>query len=330
MYRLSRLAYRRPAGAGCSSLWKGLTPVHTTRITLGAPRHLATHSPLAVPALTAPEPGHAAQADHLQAVASHLQTSGILKVTLSVADPNSDYLKELLLGLHRHQGHQLPISHSASSGWFWDVRPNAANNDVSSSSSSSHTATAIDTSHKARSETMEDFPWHTDCSYEDPPPRFFALQVLQHDRRGGGTLSIMNVSRLSALLSRETRAALARPEFEIGVPPEFTKDAGRRSIVGSLFAHDTAARATTMRFRGDILAPLTDSASTALQELTRALSRAEAADATHDTTTLHLAAQDMPTGTVLLVDNRRWLHARNHVRDPDRHLRRVRWDAVPF
>jgi hypothetical protein len=325
MYRLSRLAYRRPAAAGCSSLWSGLTPVLATRVALGAPRHLATHSPLTVPALTASDPDHAAQADHLQAVASHLQTSGILKVTLSFADPDSDYLKQLLLGLHRHQGHQLPISHSASSGWFWDVRPNAVNNDVSS-----NTATAIDTSHKARSETMENFPWHTDCSYEDPPPRFFALQVLQHDRHGGGTLSIMNVSRLSALLSHETRTALARPEFEIGVPPEFTKDAGRRSIIGSLFAEDTTAGATTMRFRGDILAPLTDSASTALAELTCALSRAEAAGTTHDTTTLHLAAQDMPTGTVLLVDNRRWLHARNHVRDPDRHLRRVRWDAVPF
>lgn len=326
MYRLSRLANRRSAAAGCSSLSNGLTAVHTTRATLGAPRHLATHSALTVPALTAPDPGHAAQADHLQAVASHLQTSGILKITLSFPDPDSDYLKQLLLGLHRHQGHQLPISHSASSGWFWDVRPNAANNsDVNGSSDA-----AIDTSHKARSETMEDFPWHTDCSYEDPPPRFFALQVLQHDRHGGGTLSIMNVSRLSALLTHETRAALARPEYEIGVPPEFTKDAGRRSIVGSLFAQDTTAGATTMRFRGDILAPLTDGASTALQELTRALSRAETAGATHDTTTLHLTAQDMPTGTVLLVDNRRWLHARNHVRDPDRHLRRVRWDAVPF
>lgn len=319
MYQLSSLAYRRiqsqAPGWGCPLK----ACIRSATITPGAYRRLATQSPLVVPLLTVPDLSHTKQQSHLQAVADHLQQSGILKVTLSFPDPNSNYLQQLLVGLHRHQGHQLPITHSASSGWFWDVRPNAINND----------AATMDTTHKARSETMEDFPWHTDCSYEDPPPRYFALQVLQHDRRGGGTLSVMNVSRLSALLSAATRESLSRPEFEIGVPPEFTKNTSQRSIIGSLLTDGETAGAM-MRYRGDILTPLTDRASTALEELTGALRRADAGTGQSGDTTLHLASGDMPKGTVLLVDNRRWLHARNEVRDPDRHLRRVRWDAVPF
>lgn len=31
-----------------------------------------------------------------------------------------------------------------------------------------------------------------------------------------------------------------------------------------------------------------------------------------------------------MMDNERWLHARNEVKDPNRHLRRVRWDAREF
>lgn len=46
--------------------------------------------------------------------------------------------------------------------------------------------------------------------------------------------------------------------------------------------------------------------------------------------TLHLTPDCLPRGSVVLMDNRRWLHARNEVMDPERHLRRVRWDARPF
>ena len=98
----------------------------------------------------------------------------MLKLSLGFADEDSDYLKQLLVSLHKNHGHQLPIAHSATRGWFWDVRPSKTNFQAGN--------------HQARSETMNEFPWHTDCSYEDPPPRYFALQVLQHDRYGGGTL----------------------------------------------------------------------------------------------------------------------------------------------
>jgi len=45
---------------------------------------------------------------------------------------------------------------------------------------------------------------------------------------------------------------------------------------------------------------------------------------------LHLDAATLPKGPIVLLDNGRWLHARNEVKDEGRHLRRIRWDARAF
>lgn len=173
---------------------------------------------------------------------------------------------------------------------------------------------------------MQEFPWHTDCSYEHAPPRFFALQVLQHDRYGGGTLSVMKIDRLSQFLSPTTKAALLEPEFQITIPPEFIKHPDQRHIVGSLFAIDTEDHCLMMRYRDEIVTPLSARAAAALKELKGALQDMEALSQS----TLHLTAADLPERSIILLDNYRWLHARNGIKDPARHLRRVRWNAIPF
>ncbi|KAM0255930.1 hypothetical protein ACHAQJ_005331 [Trichoderma viride] len=265
-----------------------------------------------VPHLEAPDLSYAQEPGHVSDVSEKLRQSGILKISLGFADSKSRYLELLLLSLHQRHGHQLPIAHSATKGWFWDVLP---------------TTTSFQTANcQARSETMEEFPWHTDCSYENPPPRYFALQVLQPDRYGGGTLSVMNVERLSELLSLATKTSLARPEYLIRTPPEFTKHPRQQHIVGSILMANEEDRSTMMRFREDILTPLSERASTALNELKHAMQGAEA----RSHSTLHLTPETLPERSIILVDNRQWLHARNHIKDPERHLRRVRWDAVPF
>jgi alpha-ketoglutarate-dependent taurine dioxygenase len=269
--------------------------------------------PFTVPQLTAPDLAHAKQWHHVDAASQHLQEHGILKINLSFPDPHSQYLEQLVLSLHEHHGHELPISHSASCGWFWDVRPSIN--------------TPFQTpQHQARSETMENFPWHTDCSYEELPPRYFALHVLQHDRRGGGTLSVMNVQRLSELLSTDTRKSLMRQDFGIRIPLEFVKEPEKRGIVGSVLTAQQGANHFMMRFRRDLLTPLTEKASRALQDLDNSLQDAEA----QAKSTLHLTSKDLSAGSIILLDNRRWLHARSNINDPKRHLRRVRWDAIPF
>ncbi|OQE12688.1 hypothetical protein PENVUL_c001G08664 [Penicillium vulpinum] len=222
--------------------------------------------------------------------------------------------------IRQSHNHGLPITHSSTRGWLWDVRPQPTATIAKSSLNSTPSSFPPDPP-PARSETSESFPWHTDCSYEECPPNFFALQVLHADTCGGGTLSVMQLSRLLPLLSPTARKYLSRAEYRITVPPEFVKRHGQRYIVGSILNNG----GDELRFREDIITPLTTSGGEALEELKDVLRSSEARSQT-----ISLSLQVLPSGSIVLVGNRQWLHARNEVRDPKRHLRRVRWDARPF
>ncbi|KAL8949753.1 MAG: hypothetical protein Q9222_004169 [Ikaeria aurantiellina] len=223
-------------------------------------------------------------------------------------DPNSEYLRRLVLGLARYHSHGPPITHSATRGWFWDVTPKKA------------------VGHQARSEGKLNFPWHTDCSYETDPPQYFALHVLHADRCGGGTLSALNVSRLLENLKPGSYECLSRPEFLIQVPPEFAK--GTDTITDSLITRDKDESETRIRYRADIVQPLSNEARTALTELDTLLSRGIGAEG--QSLQVDLTPHTLPDNTVVLVDNGRWLHARTEVKDAKRHLRRIRWGRRTF
>lgn len=250
--------------------------------------------------------------EHVKQVDQHLKDSGVLKISLDFDDDECKYLQKLILRLHKSHSHGLPISHSSSRGWLWDVRSTAA-------------ALAKPNTGQARSETMRNFPWHTDCSYELAPPRYFALQVLREDQCGGGTLSILSSARLMSFLSSQTRLALTQPEFRIAVPPEFIKHENETHIVGRIALFDETTSAVHLRLRSDIIEPMTMRAESALGDLQKVLASNEI-----NANMVDLTPDILPRGSIVLMDNRRWLHARNVVRDPSRHLRRVRWDARPF
>ncbi|KKK26217.1 hypothetical protein ARAM_007205 [Aspergillus rambellii] len=297
-------------------------PWQTTRCFL---QKLCTLPPN-VPQLDAGHVGHSHDRAHVSQIHHFLDTAGILKVNLHFEDSSCRYLEQVVRSLNREHGHGLPIDHSASRGWFWDVRP-VCDNSAPTTPTSKGTAGRRP---RARSETMNTFPWHTDCSYENSPPRFFALQVLYPDKCGGGVLSVLPVDCLLARLSSGAREALSTAEYRIQVPPEFIKDSDQLSIVGPVLAVEKSSHAGTphrpqLRFRADIFTPLTGRAEAALQELRSLLHGPDIAKEV-----LHLTPALLPEGTLILLDNRRWLHARNEVKDPDRHLRRVRWDARPF
>ncbi|CAG7952349.1 unnamed protein product [Penicillium salamii] len=265
-----------------------------------------------VPLIEVTKPKFASEATHLEAVHETLEAKGVVQLALGFSDETSNYLQRLITNLHKSHDHGLPIAHSAERGWFWDIRP-------SPSSFQSQ-------GHQARSETMSRFDWHTDCSYEECPPRFFALQVIQPDRCGGGTLSVLNVDRLLALLSPFAQNWLSSNNYRITVPPEFIKNTGKQYIAGNLLAIRTEREGgSQLRFRDDITIPLTPNAAKALEELKNILYGNGAEE-----WTIHLEPKTLPEGSIILMDNRRWLHARNEVKDPNRHLRRVRWDARPF
>ncbi|KAJ5122685.1 hypothetical protein N7448_003818 [Penicillium atrosanguineum] len=261
-----------------------------------------------VPVLEARSVDSSHQDDHFNAIQAHLKSAAVVKIKLGFEDDDCRYLEQVILNLNQRHGHGLPIDHSASRGWFWDIRPMAKSPEAL---------------HQARSETANHFPWHTDCSYESSPPRYFGLQVLEPDCCGGGTLSILKVEKIVAHLSESSRSALCQSEFSINVPPEFIKAENDGQIVGSILSIDDGE--WVMRFREDIFTPLTEAAASALAELKDVLSGPAI-----EAEILHLTPESMPRGSLIIVGNRQWLHARNAVKDPNRHLRRVRWDAQPF
>ncbi|KAJ5608759.1 hypothetical protein N7528_009326 [Penicillium herquei] len=267
-----------------------------------------------IPLIEVTKPKLALEANHLKAVHETLEAKGVVQLALGFSDETSSYLQTLITNLHKSHDHGLPITHSAERGWFWDVRP-------SPSSFQSH-------GHQARSETMFRFDWHTDCSYEECPPRFFALQVIQPDRCGGGTLSVLNVDQLLALLSPFAQEWLSSNNYRITVPQEFIKNQEKQYIVDSLLAIRAELEGgSQLRFRDDITTPLTPNAAKALEELKTILYGNKAEE-----WTIHLEPKSLPRGSILLMDNRRWLHSRNEVKDPNRHLRRQVYfpDGVDF
>ncbi|KAJ5088177.1 hypothetical protein N7456_011793 [Penicillium angulare] len=266
--------------------------------------------PPQLPQLDAARPTAAESADHVRHVDDYLKSRGIVKIGLQFDDDNCIYLEKLIRHLHKSHGHGLPITHSASRGWFWDVRPQPADPVQA---------------HIARSETMKEFPWHTDCSYEANPPRYFALQVIQPDQCGGGTFSALDISRLVSFLSPTARKALRKPKFRIAVPPEFMKHEDAKYITGQLLQADDGCGIARLRFREDLITPLTPAASIAFQELQRTLTSSDM-----QSEVMNIPSGMLPRGSIIAMDNRRWLHGRNQVLDPNRHLRRVRWDAQPF
>ncbi|PQE22043.1 Taurine catabolism dioxygenase protein [Rutstroemia sp. NJR-2017a BBW] len=297
MHRLFRAGYATQAVA--ASHFPRTLPIRDQRISS------------LVPLIDVAKPSLASHASHLKAVHETLEQKGILQLQLGFEDDESTYLQNLINHLHLNHGHGLPISHSAERGWFWDVRPSPT--------------TFQSNSAQARSETMLRFDWHTDCSYEHDPPRFFALQVIQPDRCGGGTLSVLNVDKLLTLLSPFAREWLSRPEYKLIVPPEFVKKEGEHHIVGNLIATNATGHGSSLRFREDITVPLTPNATKALDELKGILYSNGVLEGQ-----LHLPAGSLPRGSIIMMDNRRWLHSRNEVKDPNRHLRRVRWDSRAF
>jgi alpha-ketoglutarate-dependent taurine dioxygenase len=251
------------------------------------------------------------ESNKVQAINEALQKHGLLILTLPFPDPQSQYLLCVIHCLRLQHKHGPPLTHSSTRGWFWDVRPNPSS--------------VTEQKYTARSETTEEFPWHTDCSYASHPPKFFGLHVLQADRYGGGTLSVLLVESFVKNLSEETIEALSASEFRIDVPPEFAD--GTEFIVGPLLSRSSSSGndEARIRFRADIIKPLTPRAETALEELNKELRRVR-----EKGLCLDLKAEDLPNGSVVLIDNGRWLHARNKVKDEGRWLRRIRWDAREF
>jgi alpha-ketoglutarate-dependent taurine dioxygenase len=155
--------------------------------------------------------------------------------------------------------------------------------------------------------TMEPLPFHTDGAFEEPPPRYLAQYVVREDRFGGGETLLVEVAAVLRRLSAETLDVLRSTRFRFFAPPEYEKGVPYRDAP-ILFSDGL------MRYRRKIIDKgLSPEATGALDELDAAIGAVEPLR-------LWLRA-----GTILLLDNARFLHARTEVRDPERHLLRMRF-----
>ena len=153
----------------------------------------------------------------------------------------------------------------------------------------------LDPDGQARSQRMDEFSLHTDASFEDPPPRYVGLLVIRRDALGGGQSQWVSTAEVLERVSGACKVRLREKRF-LAVPAEFCK--GSSGIWGPLLCG-----LDLMRYRGEIA---DDGEFASALEGRREVS-------------------DLAEGTLLLLDNWRFLHGRTPVLDPSRHLLRVRF-----
>jgi alpha-ketoglutarate-dependent taurine dioxygenase len=213
--------------------------------------------------------------------AAALEDMGLAVLWLGFDDPESLGLLSLASALGS------PHPHSAEGEILWDVRP------------------SVSQGQGARSQTSLPFPLHTDCSFEDPTPRFIGLHVVSQDRLGGGLSLLADGRQARQNLDPVYQKVLAQ-EFVFQVPKEFRKGVSEQRL--------PILQGDTLRYRREIIDDnqCSDQQREAMDQFEHSLTRC-----TQNFT--------LPEGTVLLLDNWRFLHGRTEVLDHRRHLRRVRF-----
>jgi alpha-ketoglutarate-dependent taurine dioxygenase len=191
-----------------------------------------------------------------------------------------------------------PIAQDAAGTMVWQVRQHTRNADPGPQ------ALGL----VPRSWTLDEFPFHTDGSFEDPQPAHVALYAVRADRMGGGQTQLKSVAEILSHLSNESRHTLLTSRYRFRVPPEFVKDAADRCL--PIVYGDGL-----MRWRHEQIdtSEATEAQRAALAELV---------DAVEVVQPICLNLHD---GDLLVVDNGRFLHARTTILDAERHLLRMRF-----
>lgn len=226
---------------------------------------------------------------HPRQLESILKEQGMAFFHLPSPDPEGKVLQKMVAQI----GVVNPHNQHTDSG-LWPIKYDQA---------------AIDSGIPARSQTDKEFPMHTDCCFEDKPPRVFALEVVHADQKGGGKNRLVSGKELVARLSPQAQETLEKTTFRLKVPPEFRKEVDY--VEGPLMAEGHL-----FRYRRDCI--LDEYCS---QKQLSALAEVEAA--LQDWSLVYDIY--LPEQTLMFLDNARYLHARDAILDRDRHLWRMRF-----
>ena len=161
----------------------------------------------------------------------------------------------------------------------------------------------------ARSHKDREFHFHTDCSYEENVPDYFALYVLHADQKSGGKNLIVVIKSVIGALSKESLKTLQSDPVTIKVPQEFYK--GIASIQACIIDENN-----NIRYRREIIDSnhLTSKQVKAIGELERLVYSPE-----------FCRGLILSDDQILILSNKKHLHARTHIKDPERHLQRIRF-----
>ena len=218
-----------------------------------------------------------------------LNKTGILVISLEFDEVDGSTMESIVGAIgHAH-------THNSEGRALWDIRSGGVDGNES----------------LARSHKLHEFILHTDCSYEEQIPDFFGLYVAQHDEFGGGKNLLVDGSTLIQHLSAEALNILQTEKLKIIVPPEFKRN------TDYIYAY-VIDKNFNIRYRKEII-DLTDASGAvifALDELERLC----------DSPVLNRSLE-LKKNTILLLDNKRYLHARTAIKDKNRHLKRIRFFA---
>jgi len=219
-----------------------------------------------------------------------LNQHGICIFTLNYRD-NSATFKKMIQNLG------IPHPHKEQGSFLWDIKLSSENSDRKNKQ------------HLARSHQEYEFHFHTDCSYEENVPDYFALYVLHADQKSGGKHLVVDVKYLIDALSKASLNLLQNTPITIKVPQEFFKgiDTIQACIIDENF---------NIRYRREIIVfnSLTPQQLKAIDELERLIYSAHAC-----------RGLILSNNQILILSNTRFLHARTQIKDPKRHLQRIRF-----
>lgn len=224
-------------------------------------------------------------------LATTLNAYGISILTLKYQDNGATFKKiiQKLGVLHFHK---------EKASFIWDIKLAGENKAAQ---------------HIARSHKDHEFHFHTDCSYEENIPDYFALYVLHADQKSGGKNLIVDAKLLIDALSEESLTILQNCPITIKVPKEFFKgiDFIRACIIDQNF---------NIRYRREIIDfyGLTIKQHQAIKELEHLIYSPK-----------FCRGVLLKNNQILILNNKKFLHARTQIKDPMRHLQRIRFFLHP-